>query len=155
MREILFRGKRADGEWVTGNYVYAKEAREKNGVKNKDFHVIIPFCFDENMPQDDVIVKGETVGQYTGLKDKNGVKIFEGDVVRVSYKDTGGISGEGIVIFESGNFGVRYVGLYAQMNGEGIDLLSGITFEGYETVVEVTGNTHDNPELLGAVWETK
>lgn len=75
MREILFRAKRIDnGEWVYGQYAYLLNARTEDGEPIK--HMIVdgtPFG---------QTVDPSTIGQYTGLTDKNGKKIFEGDICK-------------------------------------------------------------------------
>ena len=155
MREILFRGKTAKGEWVEGFYVrnvysvgFAKEPTiyENHYIYSKNF--ISKKWF--NTAKVEVIQ--ETVGQFTGLTDKNGKKIFEGDIVITRYPK-GDICSIGDVQFDSGVFGAEWtavkenkgmVGSWGQphnLRRFDDDIIKNI---------EVIGNIHDNPELLEA-----
>ena len=132
MREILFRGKRKDiGKWVYG-WFCPKDFEPStfavidtpNIIREKD----LLWC--EVLP--------ETVGQYTGLTDKNGKKIFEGDIVRVEYNGSNtGDSGIGSVAFENGVFGIPW--------GWHKDFIPLIGF--CHHTFEVVGNVYDIAEL--------
>ena len=117
MREILFRGKNLKGEWVYGNYAFT----DTNGKQH--------FIFQNEAFANKVIP--ETVGQFTGLTDKNGTKIFEGDIIKamMDYGPAGFY--ERIVPIEWLN-DVGYQWQYFDIS-----------------TIEVIGNIHDNPELLG------
>ena len=134
MREILFRGKRVDnGEWIQGDIVQFP------------VHGVVRIV-EQEPSYKDAEVDSDTVGQFTGLTDKNGRKIFEGDIIHLEYsqvffggvyfgEDTAEVSyKEGCFITDGTN------------NGDEIETpLSG--FDNDE--VEIIGNIHDNPELLG------
>ena len=131
MRDILFRGKRLDnGEWVYGSF--CMDAREQfNGLCGVDGFVRLYDKAKGKMQSHEV--DRETVGQYTGLMDKNGERIFEGDVLTVDGED-------GFFVLEFQEDTARFV-----MSGDSI-VVDFDNFWSYE--VEVMGNIHDNTELL-------
>ena len=132
MREILFRGKCIDtGEWVYGYYVRTIEENADHSLFEKDWiYDYEGWCRYEVIP--------ETVGQHTGLDDKNGVKIFEGDVVRYLNSIE---SGNGVVIFDACAF------LFNWIDIDEIDSL--LRYFQCSKELEVIGNVHDNPEAMG------
>lgn len=147
MCEILFRGKRTnDGRWIEGYYMHHlnRMASPCDGIKPEDEdHIILNDGFaDWNMPRDIVYthVDPETVGQYTGLKDKNGNRIFEGDIIR--YTDFLGCDRDAQVIFTEGSFGADHYFISAWLRDGAI---------GNTELRDVTviGNVHDNPEMIG------
>ena len=123
MREILFRGKRTDcGEWLEGNLVQPFRGNQLSscGIMPKDPKA---YCWK---------VDPETVGQFTGLTDKNGVKIFEGDIVR-AFTRFSEIYVSSVTYHE---------GAFRFKNWSWTKFL--FKFE----KIEVIGNIHDNPEIL-------
>lgn len=132
MREILFRGKRMDNlEWVEGYYVNC--FGPGCGPNDTRYYIVeYPSSWHE--------VYTSTVGQYTGLTDKNGKRIFEGDIVHcVSRIDEANM----VVIFEHGEFRMVLCERYKNyVPGGGYYALR--CFD-----KNVIGNIHDNPEFLG------
>ena len=133
MLEILFRGKRIDnGEWVYGNlvksngkyFIYYEEPDEMSQTGNWLFYKV---------------VDPSTVGQYTGLTDKNGKKIFEGDIVKDEQAQM-----LGKVVYATAADG--FDGMAGFMVDDIDDGLQ--NYNGFWHLVEVIGNIHDNPELL-------
>lgn len=154
MREIIFRGKRTDnGGWVYG-YLYITQ----NGK-----YEISNYCKYYNYERDTYIVIPETVGQYTGLKDKNGKKIFEGDIFKFddevweSYETSCGTEynsydGEnyGVVGYNEDLASYDFVKYKYNESQVEADLHENhdIEFAYFIDELEVIGNIHDNPELL-------
>ena len=112
MREIKFRGRYCRGIENAGPWVYW-------GVIGSD----ALDCID-----------GDTIGQYTGLLDKNGVEIYEGDIYTQGDKNI-----KYVVVFKSAKFAGKQVGN---------ESLAGLSY--WQDRIEVIGNIHENPELLEA-----
>lgn len=127
MREILFRGKDFSGvinhDWCFGSL---------DTTENNRAVIIYPDRFGNKCR---IVVKPETVGQYTGLTDKNGTKIFEGDIV--NFKTTA-------YFFK--NCRINYESQFARfcaIDNKGYEYPMDKTFN-----YEIIGNVFDNPELL-------
>jgi len=125
MREILFRGKRVDnGTWAYGDLTHCDDEMEINSESHgENGGYIIP----------------ETIGQYTGLKDKNGVKIFEGDILSGHLDD--------LFPEDESRYPVVWhdYGWHIKCGNKSFDTLEQWWVAKF---LEVIGNLHDNPELL-------
>lgn len=138
MREILFRGKRKDNNgWITGSLVQFPDI-----IKIKDKNGIFGF-----------IVDSETVGQFTGLTDRTGKKIFEGDILssnQYPYTSDGKHNYYAEVTWFEKN---AAFGLYTFKNpqssvrgaSEGSDYIDEFNSDDWEII----GNIYDSPELFG------
>lgn len=124
MREILFRGKREDcGEWGFGSLCKMFDG----------YHICDTYgTADRVIP--------ETIGQYTGLTDKNGKKIFEGDIIEFTDKFTHK-KGRAEIVFEA--FKWKYDGSYYGGNP-----IVWLCIDDTSVEFEVIGNTYDNGEIL-------
>ena len=140
MREILYRAKAINRD----------SGYHRTNYKNGDFvYGLVTRLYDErfeNLPAvmtdtygiSGIEVDYSTIGQYTGLTDKNGTRIFEGDIVK--YGDTAHK-----VVFENRN-GTAYFGLVYS----GIETLPFGHYQDFEQI-EVIGNIFENPELASGV----
>lgn len=152
MREILFRGKRKDnGEWIEGIPIKTYDTEiginlplrynPKNITLMNNDRVLLCCAMDDSAyfdTEDYPIIDDETIGQYTGLKDKNGTRIFEGDVVACNQSGSCGIS---VIIYDNSAF------YTIPLDGNILErTLWDYWYNDWD--IEVIGNIHDNPELL-------
>lgn len=136
LRTIKFRGfNKKRGIWLYGNYIL-----------NRGAHFIAPQEFADGKMWEDYEVEEESIGQFTGLTDKNGKEIYEGDIVSHPWKDPifGDLveTGEFVhstICFNNGAFVVNY-----RLQGEYIYLQDFLRLK----CLDVIGNIHDNPDLL-------
>ena len=150
MREILFRGKAINRDYGC----------HRTNYKNGDWvYGLVTRLYDErfeNLPAEMTNVNGiegievdyKTIGQYTGLTDKNGKKIFEGDIVHAVYSN-------GYIGVPDTDYGNLIVGFDDTYYGGTCYSMKIVGDTGYRIFsaglingVTVIGNTHDNPELL-------
>lgn len=124
-REIKFRAKSLDGIWEYG-----------------ELHLRCKYPHIHNLIDARIYIDPDTVGQFTGLHDKNGKEIYEGDIIAVIGIQIGYIVG--------GVRGYCYDVIYtpAKHNGEKAWPLYSVVTRDYPNKCEVIGNIHDNPELL-------
>lgn len=158
MREILFRGKRvSNGEWVEGYYTELPVGSLAATIFSNDKEIV---CEDttsyiikvfakqhSNYPHSNPLqviecekyeVIPETVGQYTGLKDKNGVKIFEGDILEY---DDGYDYFKAVIKYKTGSFGAVCCDSFV-----GFGEMEWYSNQNYD--MAVIGNIYDNLELV-------
>lgn len=136
MREVIFRGKRLDnGKWVHGLYIHHRNVAHYiidarlGGYEDMNGEFFTPRWY---------AIDPATVGQYTGLTDKTGKRIFEGDIVNGLFLFERPIAG--VVTFRDGSFGVQW------MRGR-VEEFSAFT-SCCNVAWAVIGNIADNPELL-------
>lgn len=129
MRNTIFRGKRKDnGEWIVGYYCEMFNPATKSGLPL--LHIIsdlLPFSAE---------IDPETLGQFTGLRDRKGRAIFEGDILKCNRNKYI----EGVVVAEEWNCSCCDGVFGFAIQGDG-DLRN---FD----ICDIVGNIHDNPELL-------
>ncbi len=140
MREILFRGKeKSNGEWVDGGVVQGILHELWQNAERAYITVFPQYLSTLKL----VEVDPSTLGQYTGLTDENGKKIFEGDIVRYMERQFDGedVPIVGVVEYLEGGFVVSRHSLNRWLwNGADGNIRL--------REIEVIGNIHDNPELV-------
>lgn len=136
-REILFRGKHLNnGQWVYGYVAPYTDMQD-----NHKWRILT----DGNRGY---AVDPATVGQYTGVVDKNGKQVFEGDIIGYTDSDTGKISIFGVVKWHhEGNFYIN-TDTYCNYTSDNNCANVGYMLNRATTKLHVMGNIHDNPSML-------
>ena len=151
MREILFRGKtknRKDVEWIKGTLVRGVSIFDDGPVFfifDIDTEIHGRGSIDDYFGEE---VVPETVGQFSGLFDENGIAIFEGDIVEFEGHGYMPFTERGVVVFQEGSFIILYDNEYIHRIGQ-ISNWSEMGASGKVIYTyKIVGNIHDNPELL-------
>ena len=132
MREILFRGRNENSTWIYGSLLVDKDTFDKNAF-------IYYICDIDGYSTE--IVNTKTIGQFTGLTDKNGTKIFEGDIVKhiQKYEISGEVKSIAVIKWNE-----AYSCWSVEHTNGRITAFLGTEYH----KLEVIGNIHDNLELL-------
>ena len=147
MREILFRGMTIREKWVYGNLIKTDKGYLINHSLDFATKVSPNDKYAFALFEDEIsAVSKNTIGQYTGLKDKNGKMIFEGDIIRSTfdYKETNEVI---IGVVEVDKYNPCFV-IHYKYNGNKHDCYEYDFIQCYLRTNEVIGNIHDNPELI-------
>ncbi len=153
-REIKFRGKMVPEQvWIYGTLLRIPAPLVCLGKKEEDKYYIQfadpNYIPDWNMPYRMVQgqVDNNTIGQFTGLHDKNGKEIYEGDIVLLDcyYYEEPAFDGEFKVIYDD----INGMWLLVDLENKDRGFAFGEIRSYYKAEVEVIGNIYDNPELLG------
>jgi uncharacterized phage protein (TIGR01671 family) len=143
MREILFRGKSTDtGEWVEGAYY---KQTEWYGDPCEDHYIITTKDELEDNMMIYFEILPETLCEYTNLRDKNGRRIFEGDIVK--YKSNVTYLGKFLICIGK----VEYNENTASYAVDAKDNIGAKNYDYFPIKCEIVGNIHDNPEMLEGV----
>lgn len=156
-REILFRGKRVDtGEWVTGASILDCTIENEKSVYIISSNSVGKCSANKygtinNLKAIMRKIIPETRGEYTGLTDKNGVKIFEGDIIKHYFGEDYGVVKFGEYSQPSDDEFTKHIGFYVDwVTGESKDVLRKdlgywVDIDSYDIIA---GNIHDNSEFL-------
>lgn len=137
MKEVIFRGKDLNsGVWVYGNFYCDKEQTDNGAPEHyyREYDIQVPYIYDGKKHY---LIDINTIGQFIGRKDKNSLKIFDGDII-----------GENEIF--NANYKVIYNENSCKFSGEKINDrdCNTLDFPQLSDCGEVIGNIYENPELL-------
>ena len=150
MREILFKGKQVrNGEWIEGSLLIFNDGYCISQGSCGDLDDLCDIDFGYGFME----VDRETIGQYTGLKDKNEKRIFDGDIIKFTNNVDEIFHEEvGVCVFESADSGFCVQRMIKNPDNypvpTTIHTIYLISNDEHEASYEIIGNIHDNPELL-------